>query len=156
MTARQFFSGMIRVAFLSAILSMSVGASAEEPKHGGSITVGLETDLRGFDPIKGRVLGNAAATVINVIQDRLFDVDEDGNLVAMLATGAEQEEGGKSWLITLRDDVTFHDGTPFNADAVVAHWTRILSPRYIGGIFLQPMKSIEKVDEFLSILVHGE
>lgn len=137
-----------RRALAAGIVTLvaAVGAQAEEPVRGGSITVGLETDLRGFDPIKGRVLGNSAATVINVIQERLFDLDPDGNLVPELATGMESENDGMSWLVRLREGVSFHDGTPFDADAVVAHWERILSPAYIGGLFLRPMDKVEKVD----------
>ncbi len=139
-----------RRALGAGVLALSVVAAdaawADEPVRGGSITVGLETDLRGFDPIKGRVLGNSAATVINVIEERLFDFDPDGGLIPVLATGMESENGGMSWLVHLREGVTFHDGTPFDADAVVAHWARILSPVYIGGLFLRPMESVEKVD----------
>ena len=54
MTARQFFSGVLGGAVLGTFLLVCAGANAEEPKRGGSITVGLETDLRGFDPIKAR------------------------------------------------------------------------------------------------------
>ncbi len=40
----------------------------------------------------------------------------------LLATDWETSEDGMSTTFTLRDDVTFHDGTPFNADAVCANF----------------------------------
>ncbi|MBD3256832.1 ABC transporter substrate-binding protein, partial [candidate division GN15 bacterium] len=43
---------------------------------------------------------------------------------ASLATDWEVNEDGTVWTLQLRDDVTFHDGTPFNADAVVFNFDR--------------------------------
>ena len=40
----------------------------------------------------------------------------------LLATEWETAEDGMSTTFTLRDDVTFTDGTPFNADAVCANF----------------------------------
>jgi peptide/nickel transport system substrate-binding protein len=41
-----------------------------------------------------------------------------------LATSWEASEDGLEWTFTLREGVTFHDGTPFNADAVVFNFER--------------------------------
>ncbi|MCP4689059.1 MAG: hypothetical protein GY859_13480, partial [Desulfobacterales bacterium] len=43
-----------------------------------------------------------------------------------------------------------HDGAPFNADAVVHHWSRILNPenRYRHRMFIQPIQSVEKIDDY--------
>jgi len=41
-----------------------------------------------------------------------------------LATAWEASEDGLEWTFTLREGVTFHDGTPFNADAVVFNFER--------------------------------
>jgi peptide/nickel transport system substrate-binding protein len=44
--------------------------------------------------------------------------------IPALATGWEATEDGLEWTFTLREGVTFHDGTPFNADAVVFNFER--------------------------------
>jgi peptide/nickel transport system substrate-binding protein len=41
-----------------------------------------------------------------------------------LAESWEASDDGLSWTFTLRDDVTFHDGEPFNADAVCFNFER--------------------------------
>jgi peptide/nickel transport system substrate-binding protein len=41
-----------------------------------------------------------------------------------LATEWDASEDGTEWTFTLRQGVTFHDGTPFNADAVVFNFER--------------------------------
>jgi peptide/nickel transport system substrate-binding protein len=44
----------------------------------------------------------------------------DGELIPGLATDLPTQVDDTTWEFTLREGVTFHDGTPFNADAVVA------------------------------------
>ncbi|MEX2102796.1 MAG: ABC transporter substrate-binding protein, partial [Gaiellaceae bacterium] len=45
-------------------------------------------------------------------------------LVPGLATEWESDEAGTAWTFTLREGVNFHDGTPFNAEAVCANFER--------------------------------
>ncbi|WP_225741501.1 ABC transporter substrate-binding protein [Rouxiella badensis] len=42
-----------------------------------------------------------------------------------LATSWSSDASGLVWTFTLRSGVTFHDGTPFNADAVVSNFAAI-------------------------------
>ena len=46
------------------------------------------------------------------------------NVEAALATEWSASEDGLEWTFTLREGVTFHDGTPFDADAVVWNFDR--------------------------------
>lgn len=53
--------------------------------------------------------------------------DQEGTTIEpLLAT--EWELDGKAWIFTLREGVTFHDGSELTADDVVASWKRMLSP----------------------------
>jgi peptide/nickel transport system substrate-binding protein len=69
-----------------------------------------------------------------------------------LATSWESSEDGLTWTFELRDDVMFHDGTPFNAEAVAFSIDRILDPEtksptaapLLGG----NVESAEAVDEY--------
>lgn len=45
-----------------------------------------------------------------------------------LATSWETSDDGLEWTFTLREGVTFHDGTPFDADAVVWNFERWFDP----------------------------
>lgn len=58
------------------------------------------------------------------VYESLFGYDEEMNLVPVLATGYELESDTE-WVIHLREGVTFHDGTPFNADAVIYSINRV-------------------------------
>lgn len=128
-----------------------IGWCAEaKPKAGGALTVGVEEDCKGFDPIKAGYLSTQARSIAMAIEERLFDMDSKGNLVPELGLSATPSKDGKSWTIKLRKGVTFHDGTPFNADAVVFHWERVLDPgnKFRGASLLQPIESVKKVDDF--------
>src|SRR5689334_22640810 len=97
---------------------------AAGPKLGGMLTVGVEQDIRGFDPLKVVYLQSGDRSIIMAIEERLFGMDGKGNIVPELALAATESKDGINWTIKLRQGVFFHDGTPFNADAVVEHWQR--------------------------------
>lgn len=125
-------------------------ALAAVSKPGGALTVGVEVEFRGFDPLKAVYLQPGDRSVIMAVEERLFGMDRNGKLVPELALSATPSEGGKSWTIRLRQGVLFHDCTPFNADAVVEHWQRMLAPenRYSAAIYIEPVQSVTKIDEY--------
>ena len=54
------------------------------------------------------------------IMENLADADENGVLRPRLATGWTASDDGLSWTFDLRDGVTFHDGTAFDAAAAAS------------------------------------
>ena len=121
-----------------------------EPRYGGVLRMAHELDAAGFDAIKARAAIGAGGNAAGLIMEKLFERGPQGELVPILGLSAVPSEDGKRWTIRLRDKVAFHDGTPFDADAVVKHWQRLLDPanRYRGRIFLGPIASVEKVDAY--------
>ena len=74
-----------------------------------------------------------------------------------LATDWEVSEDGLTWTFHLRKDVKFHDGTPFNAEAVKYNIERILAPETMSveaAARLGPVKSVEVVDEYTVAITH--
>ena len=53
-------------------------------------------------------------------------------VVPELATEWTPNEDGTEWTFTLRDDVTFHDGEPFNAEAVCYNFERMFDQNEAG------------------------
>ena len=133
-------------------LAISVGAQATDaaPKHGGSLQVADEIDATGFDAIKTRTLAGIGGMAANLVMERLFEMDKNSRLIPVLGLSATPSADGKTWTIRLREGVSFHDGTPFNADAVVGHWQRILNPenRYGALILLRPITSVERIGDY--------
>ena len=66
--------------------------------------------------------------VIVQVFDQLVAADADGKVYPGLATAWTVAEDNMSVTLTLREDVTFHDGTPFNADAVKFTFDTISDP----------------------------
>ncbi|MBJ6723591.1 ABC transporter substrate-binding protein [Geomesophilobacter sediminis] len=139
---------LLALSFFTVMVWAALGGAAERP--GGTLTVAIEEDFRGFDPIKVGVLYTSARSAAVAVEERLFDLDPKGNLLPELGLSATSSKDGKSWTIKLRRGVVFHDGTPFNADAVVSHWDRLLDPRnhFRGASTMQPIAGVTKVDDF--------
>jgi ABC-type transport system substrate-binding protein len=146
------FAELVCLSVLSALSVLGWGEKvlAAEPKQGGILTVGVDVEFRGFDPLKASYLQFGDRCVIMAIEERLFGLDEKGKLVPELALSATPSEDGKTWTIKLRRGVSFHDGIPFNADAVVAHWQRMLDPQnlFSGATYIEPIQSVAKIDDY--------
>src|SRR5579883_1507765 len=109
-------------------------------KYGGKIKAGLGSDVVTLDPVKSSAFVDRE--VMLNLYDTLVRVDQQNNIVADLAT-TWTYQSPTQLVFTLRTDVKFQDGTPFNADAVVFNINRILStpssPRF------SEMSSVENV-----------
>ncbi|MCP4199610.1 MAG: ABC transporter substrate-binding protein [Proteobacteria bacterium] len=149
---RRFFFSSFGICLLTAVLFCVPGqqALAAEPQYGGTLTVGMEMEPRGFDPIEASRIGSRARSYMMAIEERLFDIDDKGNITPELALSATPSADEKTWTIKLRQGVSFHDGTPFNADAVATHWQRMLNPKnkFRGRGAIQTIVSVSKVDDF--------
>jgi len=97
-------------------------------KQGGTITVGLELDIPGFDPLKVGVFDTAAETAAAAIFDTLTTLDGKGEPQPKLALSWISSDNYKTWTFKLRPGVKFHDGTPFNAEAYKANFDRRKDP----------------------------
>jgi peptide/nickel transport system substrate-binding protein len=101
-------------------------------KSGGSITV-LEgagysgTWGTGLDPASNTT-GPANQDQMEAIFGQLFVLGANKNVIPDLATGYTMSPDAKTFTIHLRKGVTFSDGTPFNAQAVLWNWKRLTTP----------------------------
>jgi 4-phytase/acid phosphatase/peptide/nickel transport system substrate-binding protein len=121
-------SALARI-FLVAGFGMALSAMpAAAQKAGGSITVGLELDIPGFDPLKVGVYDTSAETAAAAIFDTLVALDDNGKPVPKMALSWTHSDDYKTWTFKLRPGVKFHDGTPFNAQAVKENFDRQKDP----------------------------
>lgn len=90
-----------------------------------------------YDPTPNQVLSNVC--------DRLLTLNPDLSVSPGLAESWEQTSD-TTWAYQLRDDVTFHDGTPLTPDDVVASLSRHLDPE-IGSFWYGIMRNIASVDK---------
>ncbi len=123
----------------------------EQPVRGGTLRYGLEADVNGLNPTSS-VLSAPGQLMANAVFDTLAAVDLEGDIVPYLAESFEPVDGNFStWRVTLRQGVTFHDGTPFNAAAVQASFQAQFDSPLIGfGLrpFYPAENATEVIDEF--------
>jgi ABC-type transport system substrate-binding protein len=78
----------------------------------------------------------------------LLRFGQDMSFQPDLATKWQVAADNQTWTFELRDGVTFHDGTRFDADAVVSYFTRMLDKNYNLSAYTlwEPIARVEKVD----------
>jgi 4-phytase/acid phosphatase/peptide/nickel transport system substrate-binding protein len=130
-----------------ALVPFSPAAHAQKP--GGSITVGLELDVPGFDPLKVGVYDAAALTPAAAIFDTLTYLDDKGEAQPKLALSWTHSDDFKTWTFKLRPGVKFHDGTPFNAEAYKANFDRQKDPanKCRCAFYIAAVNNVQAPDE---------
>jgi 4-phytase/acid phosphatase/peptide/nickel transport system substrate-binding protein len=142
-------SALARI-FLVAGFGVALSAMpANAQKKGGSITFGLELDIPGFDPLKVGVFDTAALTAASAIFDTLTYLDDKGVAQPKLALSWTPSEDFKTWTFKLRPGVKFHDGTPFNAQAVKDNFDRQKDPanKCRCAFYISSINSVQAPDE---------
>src|ERR1700720_4828985 len=102
-------SKLAQIFLTTAFAFLLFAGAAHAQKSGGSITVGLELDIPGFDPLKVGVYDTAALTASSAIFDSLTYLDANGKAQPKLALSWEPSEDFKMWTFKLRPGVKFHD-----------------------------------------------
>jgi peptide/nickel transport system substrate-binding protein len=113
---------------LAAVFAWGVGTASAQAVRGGTLMVGLADDPPELDP--HRTSSNASRTVLHNIFATLLEVDENLGLQPELARAWEVSDDGLVYTFHLRDDVTFHDGTRFDAEAVRYNFHRMTDPTF--------------------------
>ncbi|MDQ0725167.1 ABC transporter substrate-binding protein [Microbacterium sp. W4I20] len=71
---------------------------------------------------------DVSGMVQRAVLDSLVFQEDDGSFSPWLATEWKVSDDSTEYTFTLRDDVTFTDGEPFDAEAVKANFDRIVDP----------------------------
>ena len=90
---------------------------------------------------------NASTTAWHMF-DSLVWFNDDGIIEPALAEGWEVSDDGTEYTFTLRQGVTFHNGEPFNADAVVFSWERGKDGGFTYSNYWQRALDVEKIDDY--------
>ncbi len=112
------------------------------------LNIGLYQDFTGLLPASGG--GGWPLFTINFgFYDPLLEYNDAMELMPGLAQSWSFEDNDTTMVLQLQEGVTFHDGTPFNAEAVKVNLERYINPT---GIVIwdltNAIESIEVVDEY--------
>jgi len=113
---------MIRTLFASAALVLAAGPLLAKD----TITVAMQLEPPHLDPTSA-----AAGAIDSVVYANVFEgltrFAPDGSIVPGLAESWEVSNDGQTYTFALRQGVTFHDGTTFDAEDVKFTFDRILA-----------------------------
>ena len=110
----------LKTAMITALLSATAfGAS---PVLAKDLRIALQSDADVLDPDQSRTF--VGRIVYASMCDKLVDITPELEIIPQLATSWSTSDDGLSITMQLREGVVFHDGTPFNAEAVAANIER--------------------------------
>jgi len=120
------------------------GGATGDPTAGGELTVLLDAAFAGgwatgLDPATSNTTG-ANLAQNSAIFGGLFTLEPDGDGGKIVENQAESfswSDDAKTLTVTLRDGITFSDGTPLNAEAVLWNWIRAFDSGSTGAPRLQ-------------------
>lgn len=145
----------IAAALLLGGALMLTACDAGSSGEGESVTIGvaaapanLDFTTQGGAAIFEALLGN--------VYEGLVRLDQDGEIQPLLAESWEVSDDGLEYTFTLREGVTFHDGTPFDAEIVqfslerLDEWT-VNTPGNLAAI-----ERVDVVSEYEATVVLAE
>lgn len=136
-----FFFGVIQYRDLSAYYQ------SLQPVPGGVFSEGLVGTFTNANPLYAT--GTANAAISRNVFSGLFKYDKNNKLVGDLARNARPDATEKNYVVSLRTNITWHDGKPFNADDVIYTYSMIQDPSAQSPLFLS-WQGIEvtKIDDY--------
>lgn len=155
---------MVSVALLAAACSGSDSGSSDDdgtggsdaiagqPTYGGTLTYAITAETTGGWCLPEAQLVAPGVQVARAVYDQLTAPDADGNITPFLAEEVTPNDTFDVWTIRLREGVTFHDGTPLDAEVVKNNLDayRGAYPNRTPLLFrfvLDNIESVEVVDE---------
>ncbi|MDQ0273601.1 ABC transporter substrate-binding protein [Cytobacillus purgationiresistens] len=124
----------------------------EEKGSGGTLVFGRGGDSTSLDPA-ATTEGEAFKVTKNLFETLVNFGEQDTEIEAGLATEWEPSEDGLTHTLKLREGVKFHDGTDFNAEAVVFNLERWKAGNkeqfyYYNSQFGDKIDSVKAVDDY--------
>jgi len=103
------------------------------PKAGGAIREGAVGQPRYLNPVYASS-NDVDRDIVNLIYSGLFKYDEFGNIINDLVDDYTISEDGKIYLLTLKDNVLFHDGEKLTTEDVLFTIETIQNPDFQSPI----------------------
>lgn len=140
--------GTILVAILVLALAMT-SALAESVSQQKDIVAAVSVDFTTMDPMD--TSDTLSGGIQRMMMDGLFGFDDDMKIIPLLATGYTASDDATEFTITLRQGISFSDGTPWDADAALANVSK-WGDKDLGlkrtTFLCNILKTWEKVDDY--------
>ncbi|MDF1485502.1 glutathione ABC transporter substrate-binding protein GsiB [Ramlibacter sp. H39-3-26] len=114
-----------RFSRIAAALALA-GLAGEAAHAAGDLVVAVQSNFTTTDPYDAN--DTLSQAVAKSFYQGLFGFDKDMKMVPVLAEGYTASKDGLVYTVKLRSGIRFHDGTPFNAEAVKVTFDRATNP----------------------------
>ena len=137
-----------RIAFMLTLIlllgpTVVRAASSEQPKTGGTLTMGINKDLTMMNAMVRTQ--STDRSIRDLMYDSLLGVDLKGNIQPYLAESWEISPDGKIYTFRLRKGVKFHDGREMTAEDVKFCMDYTMNPKN-GATGLSRLSGVTKVE----------
>src|SRR5215212_1643479 len=136
------FALLVFVAFVA--LGCSGGGAPQSNTPPNTLYVALDDEPPELDPNLSEAYVDRQ--VMASLYDKLVDINQQGEIVPMLAKSYDISDDRKVYTFHLRDGIKFHDGTPFNAEAVKYNLDRYQKEDSVRSTEVEDIESVEVVD----------
>ncbi|MCX8117612.1 MAG: glutathione ABC transporter substrate-binding protein [Desulfobacterota bacterium] len=123
-------------------------AAKPKPKVPQRLIIAQGTDALTMD--NHHMIDSPTITIGEHMVETLLELTTKGEIVPRLAEKVEVSPDATEYTLKLRKGVKFHDGVPFNAEAVKINFDRRLDPKAATkfGFLVAPISSVTVVDEY--------
>ncbi len=109
---------LILAVGLLTIAASDRAGKAQQPERVEKLTIATEADKGNLTPYSFRPPPGIHSELVGLVYDTLFLHPYTDEPIPWLATEASANADATTWTVTLRDDVTWHDGEEFTAEDV--------------------------------------
>jgi glutathione transport system substrate-binding protein len=137
------------VTRLLSKLAFAAAIAAAAPAHAaGDVVIGLDANVVGLDPAD--LNDNLSMSASRTMLQGLYGFDKDMKMIPVLAESYAANEEATEFIIKLRHNISFHDGAPFNAQAVKTSFDRARNPEnhLKRSSLYSPIDHIDVVDDY--------
>ena len=110
--------------------------------RGGTLTVVLEAETDTWN-IPAAACAVSCITIMQQVADPLTIVNSDGEVEPFLAESVDISDDFTTYTIKLREGITFHNGSPANADAMVRHFQAMAAGTLQGQVMTDILGTAE-------------
>lgn len=116
----------------------AAGSGEEDVVAGGDLNFLVYNSMTSTDPKMSTLVSSTTSPgQVAYIYDTLLRVAADGTITPRLAESLVAGDDLSQWHLTLREGLTFTDGTPLDAEAVKFNWERHQNPEEASQCILQ-------------------
>lgn len=134
---------MTTVMALALTITLLPTSASAQAKRGGELVYASGVDAQTLDP--QFITDIPTFRVVGSMYEGLTAQNEEGKIIPALATSWTVDDDQRTWTFKLREGVRFHDGSPFNAEAVKFTFDRLMNPD-TGSPRRSTLAAVESVD----------